>query len=723
MNDKLSPAAADVPVQANYMKYYILGGVAFLVVLLAYVLFGSRVVSTEKERTKDKEKPDRENPIQESRVSLNRTTDINTCREALSQINQHLSKNPATDLWRLTDAEKAAFAKLPESERQAVWKEALQAVSKESNSEPSQALTRLNDSQREQLRKSVERELTGEAAKTDKDGLHKEVGLEIEPLAFACSNAFRVAFLKRHFGLKDDEWAEVASGTFTLLDGHHLEACFLFRDVAASFTRDALSADTPPLQRAAAAFAWTMRNVRLIEGKEGEGPLPPAFVVRRGQGTVVERGLVFLALLHQFDVPGCLIVLPDEQPGKSLLWTCGVLVDRSIYLFDPRMALPVPGADGEGIATLAAVQTKPELLKQLPAGYDVTPEQAQKAQLLLACPLSALAPRMRYLERTLQNPDVSAPVVSGHLALDAAQVLAQFQSAATPAGTTVKGWPTAMRLLRQILPTEEGGVDKELRWRKLSQVLIPLSSFPNDLREKGQISLILLQRFSTPFIDFALAADQPRDLLLRGRFNEASSQLTTMRQEVIKHKERFTEQHDLLDQVRSGLRVLIDAQAELQRLEQQLKNTPGDPVLQEARDRMDKIWKQGLAVLDIYIQGHAAGPRGTELNYQLALCKHEQAERLQLRLDEARRAGKTPPQSEAEEVRRAWQNASEWWTTFAQEYSDTTAAASARLPASRARQMLAEREAAIELLKDTSGKLTDVEKAGRQFLARQLENK
>jgi hypothetical protein len=724
MNDNLS-AASETSTQTGYVKYYVLGAAAFLVVLFAYVLFGGSKGTSQldQDNNKEKEKAELENPFQEPRVSLNRTTELNTCREALSQINQHLSKHPATDLWRLTPAEKAAISKLPDTERQAVWKDALQAATKEMSAAQNAALAGLSDDQRERLRKAVERALTGETASTDKDGLYKELGLELEPFAFSCSNTFRAAFLKRQFNLRDDEWAEVNSGTFTLLDGHHLDVSFLLRDVAGSFTRDYMTSETPPLQQAAAAFAWTMRNVRLIEGKEGESPLPPGFVLRRGQGTVVERALVFLALRQQFDLPGCLLALPEEQPGKSLLWTCGVLVDQQIYLFDPRMSLPVPGANGEGIATLADVQSKPELLQQLAPGYDVTMEQARKVQLLVACPLSALAPRMRYLERVLQNPDVPAPVVGGRLSFDAAHILAEFERAATPAGSSVKGWQTAVRQLRQLLPTDEGGVDKEQHWRKLSQMLIPLNHYPNELREKGRISLILLQRFGTPFIDFALAPDQPRDLLLRGRFNEASSQLTNIRQEVIKRKQRFAEEPDLLTQVNGALRILIDAQAGLQKLEEQAKGNPADPNLQEAREKMDKLWKQALATLDIYLQGIAAGPRGVEVNYQLALCKHEQAERLQVRLDEARRTRKNVPPSEVEEVRSAWQNAAEWWTTFAQEYGDAPGAATARLPASRARLMLGERDAAIELLKDTSGKLTDVEKAGRLFLARQLEKK
>src|SRR5262249_20419957 len=46
----------------------------------------------------------------------------------------------------------------------------------------------------------------------------------------------QVDFLRKQFELREDEWAEISSDTFTLLDGHHLETALLVRDAAASFT-------------------------------------------------------------------------------------------------------------------------------------------------------------------------------------------------------------------------------------------------------------------------------------------------------------------------------------------------------------------------------------------------------------------------------------------------------------------------------------------------------
>src|SRR5262249_5974566 len=77
-----------------------------------------------------------------------------------------------------------------------------------------------------------------------------------------------------------------------------------------------------------------------------------------------------------------------------------------LSLFAPRLGLPLPGPGGSGVATLAAVQKKDApALAQLDFGpdarYDVTAEQAAGAEVHLAPPLSALAPRMQYLQEQL----------------------------------------------------------------------------------------------------------------------------------------------------------------------------------------------------------------------------------------------------------------------------------------------------------------------------------
>ena len=119
--------------------------------------------------------------------------------------------------------------------------------------------------------------------------------------------------------------------------------------------------------------------------------------------------------------------VPNQSGGMSF-WACGVVVGHGedVYLFDPRLGLPLPGPKAQGIATLAEFRKQPEVLAQLHVEkyhYDVTSEQARAAHVLLVRPLSSLAPRMRHLQEQLL-----APVVRVRLAAEPAKDLALADS-------------------------------------------------------------------------------------------------------------------------------------------------------------------------------------------------------------------------------------------------------------------------------------------------------
>ena len=234
--------------------------------------------------------------------------------------------------------------------------------------------------------------------------------------------------LQKEFKLDEDEMAEVAGGTFTLLDGHHLDLCFLLPRRPASLQgQDESAKPQPAPEQAAAAFAWVVRQVYQSEPRPGE-PVPPQFVLRRGHGSALERRSSSWRCCTRCASPAASLCFPTATARR--LWACGAVVEqeggKQLLLFDPRLGLPLPGPGGKGIATLADAQTKPEVLKQLTVddkhSYDVTAEQAAKAELLVASPLSALAPRMGYLEAKLQDATgtFKAPAVSVRLAADAA---------------------------------------------------------------------------------------------------------------------------------------------------------------------------------------------------------------------------------------------------------------------------------------------------------------
>jgi hypothetical protein len=328
---------------------------------------------------------------------------------------------------------------------------------------------------------------------------------------------------------------------------------------------------------------------------------------------------------------------------------------------------------------------------------------------------------MHYLEKLLHDPEVAAPIVPCRLGVDAAEWFKQFEDALSQAGdkdrAPVQAWPTAARTMRSALPTEEGGVDKsQPSLRNLMRFrIVPIRYFPPLIdRNMGIVYQMLMEKFTSPFFSLLFEPQQPRDALLRGHFNEASRVLTTMRKDTMDQKARAEGIPDLMARVGEALRPILEAQAKLQPAERQR-----DANKDELRAIRDNALREGRGWLDILIEGAASIPLGQEVNYQLALAKHEQAERLQLRVEFPNRAEKTAV-GDADEARKAWLNAADWWTTYLREYPDAPASSSARFNACHARLMLGERDAALDLLRDHS-KLTALEKVGRITRTRQLE--
>ncbi len=195
--------------------------------------------------------------------------------------------------------------------------------------------------------------------------------------------------MQKRCRLSDDEMGEVEALVFRPQDAFHLFGCFLFRDA-----RNAIEvADLPPLEQARLCFEWAIRHVQLHE--QADEWLPPAFVVQRGFGGGRDRALVYLALLRQFQMEGCLLTPPGPPKDALAPILVGVLVTQNeksaIHLFDPRLGLRVAGPKGKGIATLSEVRTDPELLNPSAVPPDLVP----KLEVVEISPLESLSPRMR----------------------------------------------------------------------------------------------------------------------------------------------------------------------------------------------------------------------------------------------------------------------------------------------------------------------------------------
>ena len=148
------------------------------------------------------------------------------------------------------------------------------------------------------------------------------------------------------FGLDDGELAEVQRDSFTPLDAHHLDLCLLLQDAVRSLRLDRLA----PREQARACFDWVMRQVQLRD-RAGDA-LPPDFVLRRGWGTALERAQIFLAVLQQLSIDGCMLAVPGKPDPLTEV--------RSIASAEVTDAARIGRIDGHALAGKSAGRGNPQ---------------------------------------------------------------------------------------------------------------------------------------------------------------------------------------------------------------------------------------------------------------------------------------------------------------------------------------------------------------------------
>jgi hypothetical protein len=545
-------------------------------------------------------------------------------------------------------------------------------------------------------------------------------------------------WLRDHIGLSKEELVEAETSHFTRLDNHHLFQCFLLGEAANALEIKGVRGKSgrvvreQPLDRAERAFAWTMRQVRL---RQVEGEIaPPSFVVRRGTGTALERALVFLALLEQLgdldkaqpELLGFLLQVPDAS-GKSQLWTCGVVSGdaKNVYLFDPYLGLPLPGPNGEGIATLAQVCQKSDVLAQLNFDdkhrYPVTAEQVQKAQAQLVYPLSSLSPRLRFLQEKLL-----APAVRVRLAHDAAADWQRVE-AACAAGREKPIAVSASRdlctLLRRFLSADEGGVNTAFLEQQFLLALVPWKALPaaflDERRFPPRIGLgqRVREQFASPFIRTTMDAGLARDQLLRGRYSSAVPALVDERSRWRNQRQQAVNAANLEEKASEWLKNATAAYA------QQINaKTPQERALADRQIRA--IWDEKQArPIYIIINAAAAAAREPETVYQLNLCGQEQAEQLQARLDLQKKIGVAEDKRDRETAETAWRKALSDWKRFEDDYPDHPDLLAARRLRGRAASLLGDRAAALAAWKNIPASADAREALASLYLAKREEKK
>jgi hypothetical protein len=468
------------------------------------------------------------------------------------------------------------------------------------------------------------------------------------------------AFLEKNFGLTREELEAVGATSFQPIDAHYLDQCFLLRDAVRALERKGLST----LERVRLVYDWVARQVVLREGPKEV--LPPQYALERGLGTASERAVIFLELLRQMQVPGCVVAVkgPDEKTWRPLL-AGAVITDgkaSEIYLFHLYLGSPLPGPKGQAVATWSQLRRQPALLTAT-AKDSSTPA----LKVWIACPMEALSPRIRELERVLAAQD---PV---SLYMEPIELQKQVAAAA---GEEIGVWSSKepgqspTRLWRDFLPVHEGGADQKGRMARFQKGPIPW--FNIRLRYKalgfGALSPQALQYLYTVTSElFEKSTIPPRRAMLRGQLDRALKRL---------------------DWVRSALDDLDFAAvegSELLRKADVWRNRAKDVYLALARKvpgsqtQVERFWAEDQYLLALVNALERPDPArhtrtdlttfvlftirdtlGEQIGYWRALCWQEKAERLEA----ARQRPGSAGQRYRQDALDAWNNARGLWEGY-----------------------------------------------------------
>ena len=176
------------------------------------------------------------------------------------------------------------------------------------------------------------------------------------------------------------------------------------------------------LQRATSLFDWTVRNIQLVPDKDYR-PRWPGQTLLYGDGTAAQRAWIFALLCRQQGLEVVVLSVTDEN-GQQRFWLPALWLDDKFYLFDMRLGLPIPGPDGESVATLHQVRADPALLAALDIGdlkYPVSAAALKHVTADLVASPFELSQRARLFEAELSGEDRLALTANPSLQAEAIQ--------------------------------------------------------------------------------------------------------------------------------------------------------------------------------------------------------------------------------------------------------------------------------------------------------------
>ena len=184
-----------------------------------------------------------------------------------------------------------------------------------------------------------------------------------------------------------------------------------FRQLASSVGRDGALR----LRSVVQLFDWTVRHIqtdpdRVVDGSDQIVPVTggkyyawEAAVL--GHGDWLEKSRVFILLARQQNIPVVYLGIEDDEQAEPRPWCLAASIGDELYLFDMRLGLPIPRADGEGVVTLREVMDDPDILRQLDLDtdhpYPIRRRHLQRLSVLFDATPAALSQRMAVMESKL----------------------------------------------------------------------------------------------------------------------------------------------------------------------------------------------------------------------------------------------------------------------------------------------------------------------------------
>ena len=502
---------------------------------------------------------------------------------------------------------------------------------------------------------------------------------------------------------------EIHAWTYSSHDAAYLSDCFYLRDIAQGVKLHNL----PPEQLADLAFAWVCRSVALepwlipIPNDYIAAALPPTSVLRRGSGSALERMYVFLALLQQLDLDGCLIGPNDPgvvgkwsalKPGTNQyrealpggparpFWAVGVRIGSEIKLYDPWREVAFP-------AYLSKLKANPEAYKNWlddSANVEnIKSEDLKTAKVYLTAPVSAISPRMEMLHQRLKEG------VDVRLAMNPAAMRSAFPDPKPEFWNPLNDRFAYGRTSRTFLPRDLGGADEspvsDRLYTRYLQDLLPASlkqSFPI-LQDKDAKNIakrlweLTTSIYVEAFIKPRDARDlSPRERIQRGQFHSAALYLTEKQDSFGRGLELLRKTPNVDEQVQEWL---VQDNFLYERLGSTILANPADRASAEAqaREEIERHWRDNAGPagpVTLMINRISAALCAAEANYLFALCQQEIAEQKQARVDYAP-ITHDDASTLKKDVSNAWSDARRAWLT----YLERSASIQANIPGRVAR--------------------------------------